>query len=93
MTRKDYAILFFIGLAVQLVVAHFQSLPGYMDADYYFGGGLQLCFCPYRHLAANNVFEVGVEPFFGIELGAIAWQIKHFHFSPLGVGGIKFVKC
>lgn len=42
MTRRDLLILFFIGLAVPLAIAQFQSLPGYMDADYYFGGGIQL---------------------------------------------------
>ena len=42
MTRRDLLILFIIGLAVPLGIAQFQSLPGYMDADYYFGGGVQL---------------------------------------------------
>ena len=42
MTRRDLLILFVLGLAVPLVIARFQSLPGYMDADYYFGGGIQL---------------------------------------------------
>ncbi len=42
MTRRDLLILFLIGLAVPLGIAQFQSLPGYMDADYYFGGGIQL---------------------------------------------------
>ncbi len=42
MTRRDLTLLFLLGLAVQLLVTQFQSLPGYMDADYYFGGGLQL---------------------------------------------------
>jgi len=42
MTRRDLVILFLIGLAVPLAIAQFQSLPGYMDADYYFGGGVQL---------------------------------------------------
>jgi hypothetical protein len=42
MTRRNLLILFFIGLAVQITVAQFQSLPGYMDADYYYGGGIQL---------------------------------------------------
>ena len=42
MTRRDLLILFVIGLAVPLFIAQFQSLPGYMDADYYFGGGIQL---------------------------------------------------
>ena len=42
MKFRDYIILFFIGLAIPLLIAQFQSLPGYMDADYYFGGGVQL---------------------------------------------------
>ncbi|MBV6395482.1 MAG: hypothetical protein HFACDABA_01058 [Anaerolineales bacterium] len=42
MTRRDLLILFLLGLAVNFAIAQFQSLPGYMDADYYFGGGLQL---------------------------------------------------
>lgn len=42
MTRRDFLLLFLLGLAVPLIIAQFQSLPGYMDADYYFGGGVQL---------------------------------------------------
>jgi len=42
MTRRDLLLLFLLGLAVPLVIAQFQSLPGYMDSDYYFGGGIQL---------------------------------------------------
>lgn len=42
MTRRSLLILFLLGLAVPLAIAQFQSLPGYMDADYYFGGGVQL---------------------------------------------------
>ena len=42
MNWRHYAILFMIGLIVPVVVARFQSLPGYMDADYYFAGGIQL---------------------------------------------------
>ncbi|MBN2118353.1 MAG: hypothetical protein JW730_17400 [Anaerolineales bacterium] len=42
MNWRHYAILFAIGLSVPSAVASFQSLPGYMDADYYFAGGLQL---------------------------------------------------
>ena len=42
MSWRHYAILFVIGLIVPLVVSRFQSLPGYMDADYYFAGGVQL---------------------------------------------------
>ncbi len=42
MTRRSLVFLFLLGLAVPLAIAQFQSLPGYMDADYYFGGGIQL---------------------------------------------------
>lgn len=42
MTWRHYALLFAIGLMVPLIVSRFQTLPGYMDADYYFAGGLQL---------------------------------------------------
>ncbi len=31
-----------MGLLVPFAVSRFQSLPGYMDADYYFSGGVQL---------------------------------------------------
>ncbi len=42
MKKHHYAILFFIGLLVPFIVSRFQDLPGYMDADYYFAGGIQL---------------------------------------------------
>jgi hypothetical protein len=42
MNWRHYAILLVIGLIVPSVVSRFQSLPGYMDADYYFAGGIQL---------------------------------------------------
>ena len=42
MNWRQYAILFVLGLIVPLAVSRFQSLPGYMDADYYFAGGIQL---------------------------------------------------
>ncbi len=42
MKRWSYLLLFFLGLAVQIPVAIFQSIPGYLDADYYFMGGRQL---------------------------------------------------
>jgi len=42
MNWRHYAILFLIGLTVPFAVSRFQSLPGYMDADYYYAGGLQL---------------------------------------------------
>jgi hypothetical protein len=39
---RHYTILFVIGLIVPFAVSSFQSLPGYMDADYYFAGGVRL---------------------------------------------------
>jgi hypothetical protein len=42
MNWRHYIILFVVGLAVPFTVSQFQSLPGYMDADYYFAGGIQL---------------------------------------------------
>ena len=42
MNWRHYLVLFVIGLAVPFAVSRYQSLPGYMDADYYFAGGIQL---------------------------------------------------
>ncbi len=42
MNWRHYGILFVLGLIVPFAVSRFQSLPGYMDADYYFSGGVQL---------------------------------------------------
>lgn len=42
MTRRDYLFLGLLGLTIFLLVSAFQAVPGYMDADYYYAGGLQL---------------------------------------------------
>jgi len=42
MTKRDYLLLFLVGLAFTSAVAWFQGSPGYMDADYYYAGGLRL---------------------------------------------------
>jgi hypothetical protein len=42
MNRRNLILLFLLALTVQIVVSVFQSVPGYLDADYYFSGGLQL---------------------------------------------------
>jgi len=42
MTWRNYLLLALLGLVVSLFVAHFQPFPGYLDSDYYFGGGIQL---------------------------------------------------
>jgi hypothetical protein len=42
MSWRTYTILFTLGLVVLSGVASLQELPGYLDSDYYFVGGLQL---------------------------------------------------
>lgn len=42
MNWRLYILLFVLGLAVALGVASLQQLPGYLDSDYYYVGGLQL---------------------------------------------------
>jgi hypothetical protein len=38
----NYLFLFFLGLGITSSVAIFQDSPGYMDADYYYAGGVRL---------------------------------------------------
>jgi hypothetical protein len=38
----DYLVLAFLGLAILLAVTTFQAGPGYMDAEYYYLGGVRL---------------------------------------------------
>jgi hypothetical protein len=40
--RGDFFVLFAVALVVGLVLIAIQPVPGYMDADYYYAGGLQL---------------------------------------------------
>lgn len=42
MSRRAYALLWLLGLMLNLGIAGQQPYPGYMDAAYYFAGGLQL---------------------------------------------------
>jgi hypothetical protein len=42
MSPRSYLILFLLSLAVHFTVSRFQSIPGYLDADYYYMGGAQL---------------------------------------------------
>ncbi len=42
MRRRDYLLLALLGLAAVALVGAFQPSPGYLDADYYYAGGLQL---------------------------------------------------
>ena len=42
MNWRHYLILFTVGLLVPFGISRFQAMPGYMDADYYFVGGIQL---------------------------------------------------
>ena len=42
MRVKNYLLLFILGVTLTVFVASLQSQPGYLDSDYYFGGGLRL---------------------------------------------------
>jgi hypothetical protein len=42
MKASDYLLLLIIGGIAILVVSGFQSSPGYMDSEYYYGGGMRL---------------------------------------------------
>lgn len=42
MKKSYYLILFFFGMAASIVVAFLQPVPGYMDAEYYYSGGIRL---------------------------------------------------
>ena len=42
MRIRSYILLAVLGAALSIAVSRFQQFPGYLDADYYFGGGLQL---------------------------------------------------
>jgi len=42
MKRWEYWLLFLIGVLISFGISCFQETPGYMDADYYYMGGVQL---------------------------------------------------
>ena len=42
MTHREYFSLFILAIALTTLVALFQQAPGYMDADYYYAGGVRL---------------------------------------------------
>ena len=42
MSFRTYFLLFLSGLILPFIIVQFQPIPGYLDADYYFAGGLQL---------------------------------------------------
>jgi hypothetical protein len=42
MTWRHYLLLLFISMTVIAIVAGYEAVPGYMDAEYYYMGGLQL---------------------------------------------------
>ncbi len=39
---KYYFLLFMLGIFISIGITFLQSTPGYMDAEYYYGGGIQL---------------------------------------------------
>ncbi len=42
MKTRAYLLLALFAVAVALAVSNFEPFPGYLDADYYFGGGIRL---------------------------------------------------
>ena len=42
MSLRTYLLLFLFGLAVTSVISYFEPIPGYLDSDYYYAGGIQL---------------------------------------------------
>lgn len=42
MNWRTYLLLFLLALGVNLIIASYQKYPGYIDADYYFVGGLRM---------------------------------------------------
>ena len=74
MTWRLYLLLGLLGLATVILVAAFQPSPGYMDADYYYAGGLQL--------VAGNGFH---EPYLWNYLGNPAGlpNPSHAYWMPL----------
>ncbi len=42
MSLRTYLFLFLFGLIVTSVISYFEPIPGYLDSDYYFAGGIQL---------------------------------------------------
>ncbi len=42
MSFRTYFLLFISGLILPFFIAQFQPIPGYLDSDYYFAGGVQL---------------------------------------------------
>lgn len=42
MTFRNYLFLFLFGLVVTVFIAQFQPIPGYLDSDYYYAGGIQI---------------------------------------------------
>jgi hypothetical protein len=42
MTLRHYFLLLILGISLVTLIASFQHSPGYMDAEYYYAGGLRL---------------------------------------------------
>ena len=42
MTARAYLLLALLGFGLSFSIAQLQPFPGYLDSDYYFGGGVQL---------------------------------------------------
>lgn len=42
MSRRLYLILFLSGIILPAIITQYQPIPGYLDSDYYYAGGVQL---------------------------------------------------
>ncbi len=42
MKTRAYLLLALFAFAAALAISHFEPFPGYLDGDYYFGGGIRL---------------------------------------------------
>lgn len=42
MSLRTYILLFLSSLILLVILAQFQPIPGYLDSDYYYAGGIQL---------------------------------------------------
>ncbi len=42
MSSRTYLLLFLFGLIATSAISYFEPIPGYLDSDYYYAGGIQL---------------------------------------------------
>ena len=60
MKKKDYLLLFGFSLIFFSVIASIQKVPGYMDAEYYYGQSIRIV--EYRDLQENFIWNYLNDP-------------------------------